>query len=128
MNKMQTLHAFWSGFGLPAFDENTVPDEKDRIEMYGQAFPYLTYEATEDDFGNAVPQVVNLWYRSESWADVLDKEQEISDFITRGGRMVKYDDGAMWIQRARPWAQRLDEPNDKSVRRIVLNTIVEYMD
>ena len=120
MNKMQTLHSFWSGFKLKAYDENSVPDDAQ--------LPYLTYESVSDSFGNSVPQVVNLWYRSSSWSDVVAKEQEISDFITRGGRMVSYDGGAMWIQKASPWAQRLGDESDEMIRRIVLNVSIEFLD
>lgn len=120
MNKMQTLHSFWSGFGLKAYDENSVPDNTQ--------LPYLTYESSTDDFGNPLAQTANLWYRSSSWADITAKEQEIADFITRGGRMIAYDGGAMWIQKASPWAQRLEEPSDEEIRRIILNIMIEYMD
>ncbi len=41
--------------------------------------------------------------------------------------MIAFDGGAMWIQMATPWAQRLSE-NDDSIRRIVLNVMIEYMD
>jgi len=120
MNKIQTLHNFWSGFGLKAYDENTVPDDAQ--------LPYLTYEVSDDNFGNKVMQSASLWYRSSSWADITAKEQEISDFITRGGRMIAYDGGAMWIQKTSPWAQRLEEPSDEMIRRIVLNVTIEFMD
>lgn len=120
MNKMQTLHSFWSGFGVKAYDENSVPDDA--------ILPYLTYEASADDFGNPLAQTVSLWYRSSSWSEITEKEQEISDYITRGGRVVAYDDGAMWIQKASPWAQRLSDPSDDSIRRIILNVTIEFMD
>lgn len=120
MNKEQTLHAFWSGFGLKAYDENSVPDEA--------KLPYITYEASVDSFGYGVALTANLWYRSSSWVDITAKEQQISDFITRGGRMIAYDGGAMWIQKASPWAQRLEESSDAGIRRIVLNIMIEYMD
>lgn len=120
MNKVQSLHAFWSSFGLKAYDENSVPDNV--------KFPYLTYEASLDDFGNALAQTCNLWYRSSSWSKITEKEQEISDFITRGGRMIAFDGGAMWIRKATPWAQRLEEPSDEMIRRIVLNVVIEFMD
>lgn len=120
MNKIQALHAFWSGFGLKAYDENSVPDE---------ATPnYLTYEVSSDSFGNFVAQTASLWYRDSSWAAITAKEQEISDFIGRGGRMIACDSGAIWIQRGSPWAQRLEEPEDDTIRRIVLNVIVEFLD
>lgn len=120
MNKIQALHNFWSGFGLKAYDENSVPDDA--------ALPYLTYEASSDSFGNGLVQTANLWYRSSSWADITAKEQEIADFITRGGRMIAYEGGALWIQRVTPWAQRLEEPSDEIIRRIVLNISVEFLD
>ena len=128
MNKMQALHHFWSEFSIPAYEATSVPDEKDRVAINGQAFPYLTYEASTDDFGNALAQTASLWYRDTSWAAITAKEQEISDFITRGGRMVAYTGGAMWIRKASPWAQRLEEPSDDTVRRMILNVQVEFLD
>lgn len=120
MDKLQTLHTFWSGFGLKAYDENSVPDNAQ--------LPYLTYEASDDSFGNSIAQTANLWYRSSSWSEITEKEQEIAEFITRGGRTIKYDKGAMWIQRASPWAQRINDPSDDMIRRIVLNVTVEFLD
>ena len=120
MNKVQTLHSFWSGFGLPAYDENSVPDSA--------KLPYITYEVSTDEFGYTLAQTASLWYRDSSWAGITEKEQEISDFITRGGRTIAYDDGAMWIQKANPWSQRLEEPSDDMVRRIILNITVEFLD
>ena len=120
MNKIQALHAFWSNFTLKAYDETSVPD--------GAQLPYITYEASSDDFGHTLAQTASLWYRSSSWADITAKEQEIADYIGRGGRMVKYDGGAFWIQKAQPWAQRLPDESDEMVRRIVLNVQVEFLD
>lgn len=120
MNKMQTLHSFWSGFKLKAYDENSVPDEA--------RLPYITYEVASDSFDNPLALTASLWYRSSSWAEITEKEQEISDFITRGGRMVAYDDGAMWIQKDSPWAQRMNDDSDDMVRRIVLNISIEFLD
>lgn len=130
MNKMQALHAFWKGFGLRAYDENSVPEyiddgEENQIKLEP---PYITYESASDTFGNMLAQTASLWYRSSSWAEITEKEQEIADFITRGGRMIAYDGGALWIQRASPWAQRLSEPSDETIRRIVLNVTVEFLD
>lgn len=127
MNNLQTLHAFWSGFGIPAYDENSVPSEEERIRLHGSAFPYLTYEASADSFGHPIAQTASIWYRTSGWGDITAKEQEIADFITRGGRMLAYDGGAIWIQRESPWAQRMSEKNDDMIRRIVLNVSIEYL-
>lgn len=120
MNKIQSLVAFWAGFGLPAYEENTVPDDAQ--------LPYLTYEISSDQFGTTLMQSASLWYRSSSWAEVTTKEQEIAEFITRGGRMIAYDGGSIWIQKDTPWAQRMNEPSDDMIRRIVLSVVVEFLD
>lgn len=120
MNKIQALHSFWSGFGIKAYDENSVPDNV--------AFPYITYEVSNDEFGNAIAQTASLWYRSSSWSEITLKEMQISDFISRGGRMVTFDDGAFWICKASPWSQRMADPSDEMIRRIVLNVQIEFLD
>lgn len=119
MNAVQTLHNFWNGFGLTAYDENTVPDNA--------KLPYITYEASSDFFGNSMIRSASLWYRSPSWAAITEKEQQIADFIGRGGRMMNCDEGAFWIKRGTPWAQRMSEPSDDMIRRIVLNYEIEFI-
>ncbi len=119
MNAVQTLNQLWNGFGLPAYDENTVPDDA--------KLPYITYELSEDFFGHPLIRSASLWYRSPSWAAITEKEQQIADFIGRGGRMVSCDEGAFWIKRGTPWAQRMDDPSDTMIRRIVLNYEIEFM-
>ena len=119
MNAIQTLHSFWSGFGLPAYDETDVPD--------GATLPYITYEASKDSFGAVLAQAASVWYRSPSWTAAIAKEQQIYDFIGRGGRMVACDEGAFWIKRGEPWAQRMGDPNDDMIRRIALNIEIEFL-
>lgn len=118
MNKLQTLQVFWSGFGIPAYDENSVPDEAQ--------LPYITYDVSVDDFGNSVAQTASLWYKSTSWRDITEKEMEIAEFVGRGGRMIAYDNGAMWIRKANPWAQRMSDSD--TVKRMILNLEIEYLD
>lgn len=119
MNKIQALHAFWGSFDLPAYDETSVPD--------GAALPYITYEVQSDEFGNALAMTASIWYRSTSWAEITQKEMQIADFIGRGGRMIAYEGGAIWIQKASPWAQRMADEADEMIRRIVLNVQIEYL-
>ncbi len=130
MDKEQTLNAFWNSFGLPAYDENTVPDYVD--DGYGNKVklepPYITYEVRSDRFGNVLAHSASIWYRSTSWAEVTAKEHEIARRIGRGGTMVDYDGAAMWIQCGSPWAQRMSDPSDDAIRRIVLNTSIEYLE
>jgi len=130
MDKVQAINNFWNSFGIPAFDENTVPEKvpDQNGNMVPLTPPYITYNVVLDSMGSAVAANAELWYRSSSWADVTRKEQAIAEYITRGGRMVNYDGGAFWIQKARPWAQRLSESNDGLVRRVILNVTIEFLD
>lgn len=120
MNSIQALNSFWNSFGLEAYDETKVPD--------GAQLPYITYGVSKDSFGNTLMQNASLWYRSSSWTAITEKEQEIADFITRGGRTIAYDGGALWIQRSTPWAQRMNDSSDDTIRRIVLSVLIEYLD
>lgn len=119
MNKMQALNTFWNSFTLPAYDENTVPDTA--------VLPYITYSAGEDDFNRPVSLRASLWYRSNKWDEITSKMNEISEYISRGGRLVKYDGGAIWITKGSPFAQRMNDPEDDSIRRIFMNIEAEFI-
>lgn len=120
MNKVQALTAFWRGFGLKAYDETSVPDYTE--------LPYITFETGTSYFGEQVALTASLWYRDTSWVNITLKEQEIAQAIGRGGIVVSYDDGAFWLRRGTPWAQRMSDAQDDMVRRIVLNYSIEYID
>ena len=120
MDKLQAYNQFWNSFGIPAYDEGSVPD--------GAMQPYITYSAASDGFDNAVYLSASLWYRDTSWVDITQKEKEISERIGRGGINVPYDNGAFWMVKGSPWAQRMADPNDDMIRRIVLQLNVEFFD
>ena len=119
MDKAQVLHNFWAGFGLPVYDETRVPD--------GAPFPRITYETILDSFGTEVALTASLWYYSESWKDITRKALDISQAIGMGGKVLRTSDGAMWIKRGNPFAQRMPDNND-SIRRIVINVSTEFFE
>ena len=121
MDKFQAIDSFWSGFGLPAYDENTVPTGENKPE-----FPYITYEAAAGSFGDFVAMSASVWYYGSSWEPVTAKLAEIEAALGRGGMMVPVDDGALWIKRGSPFAQRMSDPNDH-VRRIFINIEAEFI-
>lgn len=122
MDKYQAIHNFWSSFGLPAYEQYSVPDDA--------MLPYITYAVSIDDFDHPVFLTASLWYHEDSgtWANVDAKEKQISDYIGRGGRNVSYDDGAFWITKGSPWAQRMNDPSDEFIRRILLQYNIEFLD
>ncbi len=124
MNKLQAYQSFWESFELTAYDENTVPDNAMSINN-GK---YITYEMSDSDFGNPVALTASLWYKGYSWAEISEKELEIAHAITRGGKLILCDEGAIWIRKGVPWAQRMADSSSDMIRRIVLNVEVEFLD
>lgn len=122
MNKAQVLHNFWSGFGIPAYDESTVPTGGNAPQ-----FPYITYNVAVDSIGNEVALSASVWYRSSSWSEITQKFEEISSRIGYGGKLFGYDGGALWIKRGTPFAQRMADDSDDMIRRIYLNIDAEFI-
>lgn len=120
LNKAQAVYEFWSGFTWPAYDEGTVPDDA--------VLPYITFESGTSGFDEA-PLVLtaSLWSRSTSWAAVEEKSAEIAAALGMGGSLIGYPSGALWVKRGNPWGQRLMEPDDDSLRRIVLHIKAEFL-
>ena len=121
MDKYQALQEFWSSFGLKAFDENTVPSGEDE-----PAFPYITYSASTSNFGESIALSASIWDYGTSWSRITTKMAEIQSGIGRGGKLLRIDDGSIWIKQGNPFAQRMSDDNDM-IRRIFLNIEAEFI-
>ena len=119
MTKAAAIYQFWSGFGLTAYEENTVSDDA--------TFPYITYQLVTDSFDREVQVTASLWYRSESWTAINAKTEEISQKISRGGKIVSCDGGAIWLKRGQPFAQNMGDENDDLIKRKYLNITAEFI-
>ena len=119
MTKAAAIYQFWSGFGMMAYEENTVPHDA--------VFPYITYQLVTDSFDREVAATASIWYRSESWTAVNAKTEEISQTISRGGKIIPCDGGAIWLKRGQPFAQNMGDENDDLIKRKYLNITAEFM-
>ena len=119
MTKAAAIYQFWNSFGLTAYEENTVPDDA--------TFPYITYQLVTDSFYREIPLSASILYRSESWTDINDKTEEISQKISRGGKIIPCDDGAIWLKRGQPFAQNMGDESDDLIKRKYLNITAEFM-
>lgn len=122
MTKEAALYNFWSMFGMPAYEENSVPPGED-----GAEFPYITYQVVTDSFGNDVALTGSVWYRSTSWKEANEKAQEISDKISRGGVTISCDGGVIWIRRGVPFAQSMGDDSDDLIKRKYINIVAEFI-
>ena len=117
MNREQALHRFWSSFGIPAYDESTVPDNA--------VMPYITYQVSAGLINQPVLATASLWYRSNSWEEITLKAHEISDGLN--GHSINYDNGAILLYNGMPRYQRLQDENDM-IRRIFFNINYEFLE
>ena len=120
MTKAAALHSFFGGFGLTAYEENSVPDDA--------VFPYLTYSLTTDSFSDYPSTItISLWYRSTSWTAANAKCEEISAAIGLGGQLVECDGGKIWIKRGQPFANSMGDANDELIKRKIINVSADYL-
>ena len=119
MTKAAAIYQFWNSFGLTAYEENTVTDDA--------SFPYITYQLVTDSFDREIPLSASLWYRSESWTAINAKTEEISQKISRGGKIIPCDGGAIWLKRGQPFAQNMGDESDDLIKRKYLNITAEFM-
>ena len=108
------LQSFWGGFGLPAYPEYSVPNDK---ETAGDSYvkpAYITYTIPKPDFTENAVHQARVWYQSTTFTDILAKVDEIERAIGPGVR-VESDDGMLVL---RPGAlfsqfQPIDSPDLK---------------
>lgn len=131
MDKEQAYSAFWGGFGVLAFEENSVPDDRTIQALIDSGaapskYPYITYQVLLDDLGYPVFPTASIYDRSSSWekADLL--ANTISSHIQEM-YPIKLEHGRMFITKGTPFAQHYGEDGDTSIRRIVLNVGVEFL-
>ena len=119
MDKAQAIHEFWSEFRLPAYDESSVPDDA--------VMPYITYNVATDSLDSVLPLHGSLWYRSTAWDEITQKAEEIAEALGTNGYMIKkINGGYVWMQKGRPFAQRMTD-EDEQVRRIYVNITAEFL-
>lgn len=119
MDKWQVQYDFWSLFDVPAYEEHSVPDDA--------RFPRITFEAATGEFESLIPITASIWTRSTSWETADEISNRIENFIKSmgcplmdGGRYRVYIGDSTF-------AQKMDDPNDDQIKRIILNVTFEFM-
>jgi len=126
MDKAQALYEFWNSFEVPAIDEQSAYDE-DTLNDLNIDFPYITYETATSNFDNEVALTASLWDKSTSWERITELADAIADDIGYGGKVVRIDNGYVWLKLGSPFAQRFPVESNDSIRRITINYIADYL-
>ena len=80
LNTAATLKTFFSGFGLPAYTLDSVPET---VEL-----PYITYPLVEPEWDQQANGYCQIWYRKNRLSELLAKADQISAAI---GTMKKFE-------------------------------------
>lgn len=126
MNKYEAQNNYWNSFGLMAFNEETVPDLVPKNgELVPLEMPYITYEPVDGSLDGVMQQSASLWYRGNSWVEIINKTGEIEAACNR---QVKINGGYMKVRKPQEnFAQPMGDPNDKQIRRMVIHVLVEFI-
>lgn len=125
MDNWQAQQAFWASFGWPAYDDQTTFTEGDE-----PAYPHITYECADGDFGAEMQLSIHLWNRSGSWATIKQKAAEIKEALNGGGKKLDTDSGQIWLKIpdgvvfSRPFPTG---SSDEYVQRIMINVLAEFL-
>lgn len=119
MDKEQAIHDFWSRFGIPAYSENSVPDNV--------TYPFIAYSVSTGMLGGVTTLGANLYYRSTSWESIQLKKEEIARYLGIGGIIIKLDEGYAYFYQGNPFAQQMSEPGDGMVKRYYLMLQAEFL-
>ena len=115
INTAMSLKEFFSSFGIPAYAENSVPDEV--------ALPYITYPLTEPNWREQVSFHCQIWYKKKSLGELLAKADQVVGAIEEGV-ILENDAGYVVIYPAEPNIQLLTD--DDSQRAYISLSINAY--
>lgn len=119
IDRSQAQYNFWSSFGLPAYQDSSVPS--------GAALPYITYQCVTSPFGGETVITASVWTRSASWLEADTIADQIETSLSHGGTRVPYDDGLLWFT-ADPdnFAQSMGDPNDDMIKRKLITVGLHF--
>lgn len=114
------IQAYFSGFGLTAYPETSVPDDI--------TFPYLTYNFPLSSWDDGkVSGTVNLYYYSTKNTEINAKTRELYEKLGSGGEIVNCDNGCIWFTRGTPFSQQLRDEVSPDIKRRYILIDAEYL-
>lgn len=106
------LYNFFSGFTIPAYAEDSVPDDA--------TLPYITYQIAVPEWENPVTLYARVWYRSASFEGISAKVGEIDEAIGEGV-CVPVEGGAVYLYKETPFTQFMPQTGDLTLKCMYLS-------
>lgn len=118
MTKEQTIYQFWASFGIPAYEENSVPDNAPQM--------YITFEQSTAMWGEQVALSANIWHKNvTSYLALYAKAKEIAELLGYGGLNVICDDGSITLRQGSPFALN-GADDDGNTKQLYINVTAEF--
>ena len=121
MDRYEAQYQYWNQFGVPAYEENNVPD---RIYL---TYPYITYQEAVGGWGDILSVTAKIYDRNPSKANV-DALTDLIEHHIRTADPVSYDRGKYRVFIGETaFAQPIGDPDDDLIKGKVLNVNIEFM-
>lgn len=118
MNKYEALDKFYNSFGIPAYEENSVPEDA--------KMPYIKYDVSTSGFNSqSVPLSLQMFFKSNSLMKINSFTEKLSDAL-RNGVSLKCDKGYIVLYRGEPFAQNVGS-GDKTVKCKYVNITADFI-
>ena len=128
MDLWEAQYKLWSGFGIPAYEENSVPNKKDGVtEAENVEFPYITYQAMSGSHNEDVYPSASIWTRKTSWEQADQLSDAIMDALSKSGERIYFDGGVLWITPNAPFSQSMGDPSDFLIKRKLLSVTLHFL-
>ena len=101
----KALKEFFSGFGLPAYTTDSVPDD---VEL-----PYIAYSLAEPEWDQKATMYAQVWDRSKSNTRILQVADQITSAIFVG-KKIPMEDGYLVIWPESPLVQLMTDGDFRS--------------
>lgn len=127
IDRWQAQDVYWNSFGLPAYNEQTVPSSvpDGNGGMTPTKMPYITYEIVSGSLDGVMSVNASVWFRGTSWVDVCRQTDKMA---AMADQQIKIVDGYVKFRKSPEYfAQPLTDPHDDKVRRMRLNVEVEFL-
>ena len=105
LNTAATLKSFFSGFDLPAYTLDSVPDTV--------ILPYITFPLIQPEWNGQSNFYCQVWYPKNQLADLLTKADQITAAIGQGIK-IEHNTGYVVIYPATPLIQVMNDDYSQS--------------
>lgn len=116
LDKFSAQKVYWSSFGMPAYQELTVPEDVQ--------FPYIAYQTANGSLDGVINVSASVYYKGTSWAQIMKDVLQMEKAIDR---QVFIEGGCMKVRKPiTNFAQPMGDEDEK-IRRMLLTVEIEFL-